>query len=218
MAVLSQVKTTLTGLGESSFTPGVANRPGHQVVIDFYTYMALIGAAFQVKAGTITTPLIGVVPITDTKAEMCVDAAANSAVIIPVYLNIGLRLMTGTLHEYAAKSVATVSSAGAAFVPLPLRSDGIAAVSTARVAATAGTVTVTAELATTTLRHWAYSNPAAGATGALPTSGHGLEWSPRTPPVLRGPRCFFVQVSATGTGPSYYAHFDFLEAAASALL
>ncbi len=218
MPTLPQIKTTLSGGGEGNASSGIASRFGMQAVLDFYTYMALIGAAYQVKAGTITTPLIGNVPITNTAAEMCVDAAGAGNVIIPVYLNIGLRLLTGTLHEYAAKSVATVSSSGAAFVPLPLRSDGAAAVSTARVAATAGTVTVTAELATTTLRHWAHSNPAAGATGALPTSGHALEWSPRVPPILRGPRCFYVQLGAATTGPSYYAHFDFLEGLAAALL
>lgn len=217
MPVLPIIRTTLAGGGEGNPVTGVASRFGMQVVLDFYTYMALIGAAYQVRAGTVTTPLIGAVAISATAAEMCVDAAATGNVIIPTYLNIAPRLLTGTLHEYAAKSVATVSSAGTAFVPLPIRSDAAAAVSTARVQA-AGSVTVTTELATTTLRHWAFSNPAAGATGALPTAGQAIEWSPRVPPILRGPRCFYVQIAATGTGPSYYAHFDFLEGLAAALL
>lgn len=211
------VRTTISGAApENSASSGIANRQGIQVVLDWYTYMVMSGAAYQVRAGTITTPLIGSVAVTDTQAELAIDAAATTNTIIPVYANISMRLMTGTLHEYALKSVATVSSAGAAFVPLPLRSNATAAVSTARVAAHA--VTVTAELATTTLRHWSYSNPAAGATGALPTAGHGLEWVPRVPPVLVGPRCFYLQMAAAGTGPSYYGHVDFVEALTASLL
>lgn len=208
-------QTNIAAFTEGNFAYGTASRLGHQVVLDFYTWAVLAGTGFQVRAGTITTPLVGDVVITDTAAEMCADCVTGYT-IIPVNLNVGLRLMTGTLHEYAAKSVATVSSAGAAFVPLPLRSaapnggSAIAAISTARVAA-AGGVTVTAELATTTLRHWNLSNPAAGATGALPTAGHAVDWSPRMPPILAGPRCFYVQIAATTTGPSYYANMDYLE-------
>ncbi len=212
-----QVRTVLTGAAaENSFTGGVANRQGIQVVQDWYTYMALCGAGYQVRGGTVTTPLVGSVAIAATGAEMAADCVAGYT-IMPVYLGVNVRLATGTLHEYAAKSVATVSSAGAAFVPLPLKSGGVPAVSTARVAATAGTVTVTTELATTTLRHWGWANPAAGATGALPT-GLVLEWTPRMPPVLGGPRSFYVQIAATGTGPSYYAHFDYLEMLTTSLV
>ncbi len=217
MPAAPQVRTTISGAApENSYSPGVANRQGISAIVDWYTYMALCGAAYQVRAGTITTPLIGSVAITDTQAELAIDAATAVNTVIPVYANISMRLMTGTLHEYALKSVATVSSAGAAFIPLPLRSNMPACLTTARVAAHA--VTVTAELATTTLRHWSYSNPAAGATGALPTSGHGLEWIPRVPPVLVGPRCFYLQMAATGTGPSYYASVDFIEALTASLL
>lgn len=203
-------QNALAPFGESTTSEGIYNRLGQQVVMDFYTFMALSGAAFQVRAGTITTPIVGTVPITDTKAEMCADAATGTT-IIPIYLNISMRLLTGTLHEYAAKSVGAISTAGTAFVPLPLRMGGAAAVSTARVQA-AGACTVAAELATTTRRHWSHSNPAAGATGALPTSGHALEWSPRVPPPLAGPACFYVQISAASTAPSFYGSFDFLEA------
>ena len=201
---------------DGSYTGGIALRGGIQVVCDFYTYMSLIGAVYQVRAGTITTPLVGDVNLTDGFAEMSADAA-SATTIIPIYLNISLRLLTGTLHEYAAKSVATASTAGAAFVPLPLKSNGAAATSTARVAA-AGGVTVTAELATTTLRHWGFANPAAGATGALPTAGYGLEWKPVAPPILAGPRCFYVQIAAATTGPSYYANFDYIEAPTATIL
>jgi len=205
-------------IGESTPFPGLASRLGPQVVMDFYTWAALSGAGFQVRAGTITTPLVGDVVLTDTAAEMCADCVSGTT-IIPVALGIGIRLGTGTLHEHAAKSVATVSSAGAAFVPLPIKSNGPAAVSTARVAA-AGGVTVTAELATTTLRHWEYANPVAAGAGNDPglVAASALAWNPRVPPVLVGPRCFYVQIAATTTGPSYYAHVDYLEFSTASLL
>lgn len=204
--------------GESYPFPGIASRLGPQVVMDFFTWAALSGAGFQVRAGTITTPLIGDVVITDTAAEMCADAASGTT-IIPVGLGIAVRLSTGTLQEYAAKSVATVSSAGTAFVPLPLKSNGPAAVTTARVQA-AGAVTVTAELATTTLRHWEYANPVVAGAGADPgiVAAAAVSWMPRVPPILVGPRCFYVQIAATTTGPSYYAHCDYLEFPTASLL
>ena len=216
-------QTSLPGAAyDGTNAGGIAGRLGTEVMMDFFTWASLMGLGYQVRAGTITTPLVGDVVITDTFAEMCADAASGTT-IIPVYLNIGLRLLTGTLHEYAAKSVGTVSSAGTAFTPLPLRpftaagAASAAATSTARVSA-AGGVTVTAELATTTRRHWNFANPAAGATGALPTAGYGLEWVPRMPPPLVGPWCFYVQIAATGTGPSYYANVDYLEFPTASLL
>ncbi len=223
MAGQMRIATTLQPFGESTYSGGIAGRTGIAVQMDFYTYMALIGAGFQVRAGTITTPLVGDVPITDTRCEMCVDAAAGTT-IIPTSLGVAVRLATGTLHEYAAKSVATVSSAGTAFVPLPLRSGGpsgataVAAVSTARVAAHA--VTVTAELATTTLRHWEFANPVVAGAGYDPSgvANAAAEWQPRVPPILAGPRCFYVQIAAASTGPSYYAHFDYLEAPTATLI
>jgi hypothetical protein len=211
---------SLSGFGEGTVSPGVASRLGLQAVVDFYTYMALQGAAFQVRAGTITAPLVGDVVITDTAAEYCVDAASGTT-IIPVYNNISIRLGAGTLHEYAIKSVGALATVGAAFVPLPLRPGNkngaggvVAATSTARVAA-AGGVTVAAELATTTRRHWSFSNPVAVGAGNSPDA---LEWSPRVPPVLVGPYCLYVQVAATGTGPSYFANLDYIEVPTATLL
>jgi len=199
------------GFGNNATPPAYLNTMAQQVVMQWYQAMILDGRGFQVRAGTITTPLVGDVAITNTAAEFCVDAASGTT-IMPVAQIISIRLSTGTLHEYASKSVATVSSAGTAFTPLPLKSDGSAAVSTARVQA-AGAVTVTTEAATTTLRHWSWANPAAGFTGALPGDQH-QEWYPAAnngSPVLVGPRCLYTQIAAAGTGPSYYANLDYLE-------
>ena len=204
-------QNALAPVGESAFTEGVASRLGLEAIMDFYTFMALAGAGYHVRAGTISVPLVGDVLITDAAAEMCADAALGTT-IIPVACNINFNLAAATLFECAGKSVATVSSAGAAFVPLPLRSNGAASVSTARVAA-AGGVTVTAELATTTPRHFAWGHPIAA--GAWPTI---YDWVPRLPPVLVGPRCFYVQIAADTTGPSYYSSFDYLEVPSATLL
>src|SRR4030042_559028 len=129
------------------------NRRGELCVVDFYTQMALEGRAFQVRIGTISTPAVGDVVITDTKAEMCVDAATGTTVL-PTHLHIGVNLGTGTLHEYACKSVAAVA-------PSPP--------------------------STSTVRN------------------------PRPPPPIFGPANVYVQVAATGTGPSYYSSFEFIE-------
>ena len=210
-----EVRTILdAGGNENGLRNAMVNKQGMLVVMDFYAHMAMMGAAYQVRAGTITTPLVGDVVITDTAAEFCVDAIAGG-LILPVYQNISIRLATGTLHEYATKAVNAVSTAGAAFVPLPLRnlgSGGAAAATaaskgvTAR-AATAGGVTVTAELATTTQRLWGYSNPVAGGAG---NDNVPLDWIPRMPAPLSGPVCLYTQIAATTTGPSYYANLDFI--------
>ena len=199
---------------DGSFANANLNGKGDLVIMDWMTHAIMMGMGYQVRAGTITTPLIGDVVITDTAAEMCVDALSGYT-IIPMIMNASIRLGTGTLHEYAVKSVGEVSSGGTAFVPLPLRTKNpltggtaTAASTTARVQA-AGAVTVTAELATTTRRHWSWANPVAVGAGnddSVPA------WEPLRPPILDGAVCLYVQIAATTTGPSYYANLDYIEA------
>lgn len=218
-----EVRTTIDAGGNDHTLGNAALSKQRQgVVMDFYTYMAAIGAAYQTRSGTITTPIVGKAVNTDTAAEFCVDAVAG-ALIIPVYQNISVRLGTGTLHEYGTKSVNAVSTAGTAFIPLPLRNlgpdSGTAATAaskgvTARVD-TAGGVTVAAELTTTTRRHWGFANPVVVGAGNGSTI---LEWIPRMPPHLTGPVCLYTQIAATTTGPSYYANLDFIAALAAALI
>ena len=190
------------GFGNGQAPGAWLNTLGQQVVMDWYQAMILDGRGYQVRAGTITTPLTSDIEITDAAAEMCADCASGTS-ILPVYLNVDVEALGGTLPVCAAKSVATVSSAGTAFVPLPLKSDGAAAVSTARVQA-AGAVTVTAELATSTLRHFGKTI----ATAALePLADHEF----RPAPLLVGARCFYVQVAGVTTGCTYFANFDYVE-------
>ena len=190
------------GFGGGSSPAARLTTMADQVVMDWYQAQILDGRGYQVRAGTITTPLTADVEITDTAAEMCADAAAGTT-IIPLYLNVDIEALGGTLPAVFAKSVATVSSAGTAFVPLPLKSNGAAAVTTARVTA-AGGVTVTAELATTTLRHFGRTVATAAAT---PIADHEF----RPAPLLVGARCFYVQVGSVTTGSTYFAHFDYIE-------
>lgn len=196
------------GLVAGADTMSWMDGSGALVVIDFYAKMILDGYGWQVRAGTVTTPLVGDVVITDTAAEFAVDIA-NGGTLIPVSQFVSIRLGTGTLHEYATKSVAAASSAGAAFVPLALKPGASSTgLDTARVAA-AGGVTVTAEVATTTRRHWSYSQPIA--MGAYSTDSN---WEPLRPPVLQGSssaaQCLYTQIAATTTGPSYYANLDYI--------
>ncbi len=188
------------------------NTLGQQIVMDWIQKAVMDGMMFQLRAGTISVPVVGDVALIDAAAEMAADVSSGTT-LIPVKLNIATNLATGTLHEYAAKSVATVSSSGTAFTPLPVRSDGPAAASSARVQA-AGAVTVTAEVATTTLVHWHGANPLAAVTaGGGFQNVHLIQFVPA--PVLVGARSFYVQIAATGTGPSYFANLDYVEVSTS---
>lgn len=181
-----------------------ASKRGELVVIDWLQKMAMNGRAYQVRAGTISVPVVGDVLITDTAAEMTADAPTGTT-IIPVGVNINFNLAAATLFETAGKSVGAVSTAGTAFVPLPLKIGGAASTATAR-AQNAGACTVAAEVTTTTRRHFAWGHPIAA--GAWPTI---YDWKPSVFPVLTGPAAFYVQIGADTTGPSYYASIDFVE-------
>lgn len=191
------------GWGNDSPHIPMLNSLGEQVVMDWLQKAVLDGSVYQVRAGTITTPLTGDVDITDTAAEMSADAATGTT-IIPVRFNYDIESLGGTLPNVALKSVAAVSTAGTAFAPLPMRSDGGAAVSTARVQA-AGAVTVAAELATTTLRHFS------GTASAITDTDAGGVVNLLPAPVLVGPRCFYVQVGTVTTGSVYFASFEYVE-------
>jgi hypothetical protein len=210
MQIQSSVSNTPQQSPAGTFAFPKVNRLNLQAVIDFYLQSMMEGLAYQINAGTITTPLVGDVVITDTAAEIALDAPSGVSAIA-VFCNIAVRLGTGTLHEYAIKSVAGISSGGDAFVPLPLFLDGTTAKTGSRCSARvdpAGGVTVTAELATTTRRHWGVSNPLAVGAGHEYTTHN---WEPRLPPTIQNNACLYVQIAATTTGPSYYANLDFVE-------
>ena len=195
--------------GGNTFNPRqvMLNTMGQQITMDWMMKAVLDGAAFQLRAGTISVLIAGDgTGITDTAAEMAADVTLGTT-IIPIESLTSIGVLTADAAEGAVKSVATISSSGTAFTPLPMRSGGPAAASTARVAAT-GAVTVTAELATTTLRHnyWFSEQGATPATDTAIADTQQL-WRPIAAPVLVGPRCVYVQVAVA----TYMASLDYIE-------
>ena len=184
------------GGGSSHQSPAaMLNSLGQQVVMD-WLQKAILDTISVVSTGDGTA-------LTDTAAEIAVDAASGTT-IIPVYSLTAIETPLDA-GEGAIKAVATASSAGTAFTPLLLRPGASAAVSTARAAET-GAVTVTAELATTTmiLDRWIHIQ---GTTSATETYPFEHKWQPLFSPVLDGARCVYVQVALD----TYFAHIDYLE-------
>jgi len=196
-------------ISDGNWTSAKGTKRGELCVIDFYTQMAMEGRGYQLRVGTVTTGVTGDANITDTAAEACVDCTSGLT-IIPCEVWISYDTGEGDSQECAIKSVATVSSAGTAFIPLPLLIGGAAAASTARQDDEGG-VTVTSGLATTTLRHLQVTSEFAQALGTDSPPSNPIIWQPFVPPVLPGPRCFYIQIAAATTAPNYFLHADYLE-------
>ena len=190
------------------------SKQGALVVIDFYTQMIMEGRGFQLRMGTISVPTIGDVAITTTAAEASVDPATGWTVL-PCYLNVSINLGTGTDQEIHLKSVATAAAAAAAtaFAPLPLYLGGAASAVQARATA-AGGVTVPADAATTTRRHWQFGSPVAVGAGNEPGA---LVYQPLRPPVIKGPAQLYFQAASIDAGPSYYMNLDWIELPSAAI-
>ena len=191
--------------GEGANIALKAGKMGFLIIQDFFAQMAIEDRVYQVRAGDVATPLVGDQPLIDTKAEACVDAVLGTT-MIPCYACIGVVLAPGTATMFKIQSQVVVSSAGTAFVPLPLYTGGTASTSTARVAA-AGGVTVTAEVATTSRLHFSGGSAIAAGAYAYPN----MVWEPKAPPILNGPACLYYQAGGTTTGPSYFFNVDYVE-------
>src|SRR3990170_2795110 len=76
--------------GENTWSALKASKMGHLIVQDFFTQMAIEGRAYQIRAGTVATGLAADAVLTDTAANMCVDAASGTT-IIPVGIRIAFR-------------------------------------------------------------------------------------------------------------------------------
>ena len=183
------------------------SKRGEVCVVDFYTAMALEQRGFQVRAGALSAPLVGDVAITDQVCEMATEAESGTT-IMPVELSIVINLGGGTLHEYAAKSRPwTVAVTGTSFTALPMYLGGVSASGTASYVSAAGGVDVGANEDVTLDRlHYHFSQPIA--MGAW--DGVAL-WTPIAPPPIAGRSIFYVQIAATGTGPSYFSHYNFIK-------
>ena len=197
--------------GQSSWQESKISKRGEQRIIDFISEMLQEGRGYQVRVGTIVTGIAMQDVIADATAEMCYDASTGLT-IIPIQLRAAAReIATATTVQVALKGVGAVSSAGTAFVPLPLLQGGDAAGGSARAAA--GAVTVTVELATTTVRIYEYENVF---TQAPTTINGNLALIPPAGPqdlqyVGKGPACIYFQAGATTAFPLYFAHLNVLE-------
>jgi len=185
------------------------NRRGEVCIVDFLSEMALEGRCYQIRAGTVSTALTGDVAITDTAAEMTLDAASG-VTFIPIEVMITWNNLGGDALECAAKSVGTASSGGDAFTPLPLYAGGIAARCSARVDP-AGGCTVAAELDTTTRQHFMYAQEFVSDDDGEAEPWNPVVYHPKLPCIGKGVACFYVQIASASTGPGYFAHIDFGE-------
>ena len=205
---------TVESAGEGTWVAGKASKMGFQIVTDFYMQMAIEQRAFQVRAGTIATGLASDSTLTDTAAQMCVDAASGLTIIPASFGWAMLDVATGTNLQVAIKSVGAASSAGTAFVPLPLYQGGAAANATAR-AATDGGVTVAAETTTTTRRLFEYvalqTQSATVLTVGAQVAQAAISWVPRVPYIGVGVACVYVQSASTTAFTLHYGHLDYVE-------
>ena len=144
-----KVRTAPAGLTNLAESQATISPTGQIVVMDFLTHSILNGHGFQVRLGVLTTPVAADIEITTTAAEMSADSVAGMTLIPLRYLCSFESLNGGTLPQFTVKMTATASTAGTVFVPLPLRTGGRDASSTAR-AAGAGGVTVVTDVSTTT--------------------------------------------------------------------
>lgn len=195
------VMTAPRGLTANSTALGGVDPSGANVVMDFLTKAVLMGHGFQVRLGVLTTPVTGDVEVTTTAAEMSADSTAGH-VLIPVRFNFNLEALGGTLPQASVKMTATASTAGTAFVPLPLLTGGRAASTTARAAA-AGGVTVVDDAATTTRSLYSSTQAAAGNFDVdIDLTGRG---------VVNGAGNIYVAVGSVTTGSTYFTALDYLE-------
>lgn len=198
---------------EGSWINLKGTKRGETCILDFYIAQVLEENVFQVRAGTISAPLAGDVNLTDAAAGMAA-VALSGITIIPCELWVSLDLQLADPLEIAAKSVgASTMTGGDAFVPLNLFIGGKAPIVKAMTKTACG-VTVAVEAVTSTRQHFMAVTEFARDDGTEWGSINGLNpviWSPRVPPVCMGDACFYVQVAGGTTGPTYFAHFDFIE-------
>ena len=174
---------------------------GAKVVIDFVTAAILGGHGFQVRMGALTTPVTGDIEVTTVAAEASVDSVAG-LVIVPAHFTFNLEALGGTLPQASVKMTGTASTAGTAFVPLPLIIGGRAAQTTARASA-AGGVTVVDDALTTPRLLYVSTQAAAGNFDVnVDLLGRG---------VVNGAGNVYVAVGSVSTGSTYFMELSYLE-------
>ena len=187
---------------------------GELEIIDFFTSKALEGCAYQVRAGNTDTGQDPGNTLTDSQAQMCVDAGLG-VTIIPCAIRLAmLDVANATTLSCYMKAVGAPSTVGTVFLPLPLKQWGPPARSTARVMA-AGGVTVPGELATTTVRLWEFLALQTQSATVLAVGALGTIVAQNYKPILRyigkGPTCVYVQVASTAAFTLHFGVVDYVE-------
>lgn len=205
--------------GASSWVESKHSVRGEQRIIDFMSQMLQEGRCYQIRAGTIATGIAMENVMNDTVASMCYDAGSGLT-IIPIQFGMAAReIATALTVQVALKGVGAVSSAGTAFIPLPLLQGGSAASGSARVASDA--VTVAAELATTTVRIFEYENVMTHTALGNPTVGLQqltvAASSSQLQYVGKGAACIYMQAAAATAFPLYFAHLNVMELLTTAI-
>lgn len=196
-----KVRTAPAGLTNNSESQMTLSPHGAGVVLDFLTHSILNAHGFQLRLGALSTPVTGDVEVTTIAAEMSADSTAGH-VLIPVHFTFDLEALGGTLPQASVKMTATASTAGTAFVPLPLLTGGRAASTTARAAA-AGGVTVVDDATTTTRLLYASHQTAMGDLECdVDLWGRGA---------VNGAGNIYVAVGSVSTGSTYFTRLDYLE-------
>lgn len=180
---------------------------GEGCVVDFYTAMALEGRVFQIRAGSVSTPVVGDVLITDQVAEMAVEAPAGLT-IMPCEFNWAFNLSAATLFEVALKSRpwTTAVTFTTAFVPLPIYIGGPGSMCRGYTDGAGGVDVGANESLTLDRLHYHWAQPIAA--GAYTTTDI---WQPIAPPSLNDRAILYVQIGADTTGPSYFATLRHIE-------
>ena len=203
--------------GVPNWIPARATAQGEREMIDWITKRLLKGQGYQIRAGTVATGVAMDSVITDTDAEMCVDAPSGWT-IVPVGFRISFDdIATATTVKVAVKATGAASNAGSAQIPLPLLQGAAGGSATARVQET-GAVQVVAETALNTVRLFEYANvntetpasataPAAlaGPLATIAASAAELRY------IGKGVACVYVQAAATTAFPLYFAALDFIQ-------
>ena len=181
---------------------------GATVMMDFLTAAILDGHGFQIRDGVLTTPVVADIEVTTLAAEMSADSTAGHVLIAARYNFNAEALNGGTLPQASVKMTATASTAGTAFVPLPLLLGGRAASTSARAAA-AGGVTVVDDAVTTTRLLYVSTQAAAGNFDVnVDLVGRG---------VVNGAGNIYVAVGSVTTGSNYFMELSYLEYTTSQL-
>lgn len=121
--------SSLPAIAEAAGERAIVNRLGAQIVVDFWTQLALSGLTFHVQAGTENTPVNATNAVDDALAFMLVDNNAGYCLIPMLYEATPSVISTATLVKAMLeidKAKIRYSSAGTVFVPANLNAQSSA--------------------------------------------------------------------------------------------